>query len=891
MALAYVHHLKRHLILQIMKRFSETLIISALVIFSVMSFARASQKVIRVGVYQNKPKVFIDKKGVPRGFFIDILEHIARDENWKLIYVPGTWEQCLIRLQNQQIDLLLDVADSVTRIGLFDFSKESLFSNWAVIYVPKDSTVDSILDLREKTIAAMRGDVSYEEFKEKLKRLDIDCRFREVDSFASVFRAIDQGIVDAGLISRLFGLVNESQHHVRRTGIICCPKNLYFAVPKNKNRWLIRTIDQHIRQLKKDEQSVYYTSFMEWIEGIQPRRLPHWLVLTLVLTATMLALFVVGFIVLEIKVNAKTNELKKSNQELEAARQRLLSQMKSLETINDIANRLYRSLDYKSVVQQAVDSMANYSQSPLVAFFEYREGDDRMYLLASSGFENGLHHVCESLPIHGNLTGEAITAKKIIICNDIENDPRIEAKAYRSLVTMGLKSILAVPLMYGDDVFGVMNLLFKDKVQWEADQIETLLSIGKTIALALANARHVEQMKQEIANRTQAEKEKEKLQRQLMHAQKMEAVGTLASGIAHDFNNILQGIYGYVQVMMFNRKEGDPDLKFLKQIEEIALKASGVVRQLLTFSREIKSELKPTDLNQVIKHSLRLIERSLSKMIEIRLLLDPNLKLIRADNVQLEQVLLNLCINAGYAMGENGRLTIQTENIHLSKTQGDRVGLDSGSYVVLSITDTGHGMEKDVVERIFDPFFTTKKSGEGTGLGLSMVYGIVKQHGGHIICNSRPQYGTRFDIYFPAIDMDAVVASDAETQIRVQGSETILMVDDELPILDVSKHLLTQHGYTVITADTPEKAIRYYTRHKKTIDLVIMDIYMPKTSGFTCLERLLEIDPEIKVIMSSGQVTRKIRDDVLKAGGKGFIAKPYRIEALLATIRAVLTAG
>ncbi len=871
-----------------MKFFLKTSIISALILFGLFSFARASQKIIRVGVYQNKPKVFIDSRGVPKGFFIDILECIAKDENWKLVYVPGTWEQCLIRLQNQQIDLLLDVADSVTRIGLFDFSKESVFSNWAVIYVPEDSSIDSILDLRNKKIAAMRGDVSYEEFKDKLKRLDIDCHFKEVNSFADVFREIDQGVVDAGLISRLFGLENESHHHAKRTGVICCPKNLYFAVPKGKNLWVIRCIDQHIRNMKKDQKSIYYTSFMEWIEGIQPRGLPREFVLILLLTASTLVLFVAGFVVLKFKVNVKTNELKKSNRELEATRQRLLSRMRSLEKINDITNRLYRSLDYQAVVQQAVDSMANYSQSPLVAFFEYRREADRLTLLASSGFEKGLHHVCKSLPVHGNLTAEAIEAKKIMVCNDIENDPRIIADANRPLLEMGLKSIVAVPLIYGEDAFGVMNLVFREEMQWEADELETLFSIGKTIALALANARHVEQMKQEIANRNRAEKEKEHLQRQLMHAQKMEAVGTLASGIAHDFNNILQGIYGYVQVMRFKKKEGDPDLKILKQIEEIALKASGVVRQLLTFSREIKSELKPTDLNQVIKHSLRLLEKSLSKMIETRLLLGPNLKLIRADNVQLEQVLLNLCINAGHAMGESGRLTIQTENVCLSKAQAERLGIDSGNYVVLSITDTGRGMDKDIVERIFDPFFTTKKNGEGTGLGLSMVYGIVKQHGGHIICNSRPQYGTRFDIYFPAIDMGTGDVPGIETQIRAQGSETILVVDDEATITDVSKQLLTQHGYTVITFEIPEEAIEYYTQHKDTIDLVIMDIYMPKTSGLTCLARLLEIDPEIKVIMTSGKVSRKTRDDVLKAGAREFIAKPYSIEALLTTIREVL---
>jgi len=353
-----------------MMRFVKTGLLFALIFLSILSSAKGSQKTIRVGVYQNKPKVFVDNSGRARGFFIDILEYIAKKESWNLVYISGTWEQCLIRLKSNQIDLLVDVADSLARIEIFDFSKVSVFSNWAAIYVPKQSTINSVLDLRQKTIAAMRGDVSYEEFKQKLKRLDLPCRFKEVDCFADIFKKIDGGAVDAGLISRLFGLSHEQNYDARRTGIVCCPKNLYFAIPKNGDKSIINIIDQRLNYLKADENSIYYESLMKWIEGVRPQKLPNWLGLVLTLTAALLVLFMAGSVVLRMRVNAKTSELKKANAELETARQHMLSQMNSLKTINEIASRLYRSLDYNAVAQQAVDAMANFSQSPLVAFFE-----------------------------------------------------------------------------------------------------------------------------------------------------------------------------------------------------------------------------------------------------------------------------------------------------------------------------------------------------------------------------------------------------------------------------------------------------------------------------------------------------------------------------------------
>jgi len=314
-----------------------------LVFFSCFTLGLASQKTIRVGIYQNKPKVFVDQKGRAKGFFIDILGYIADKEGWQITYVPGTWEQCLYRLMNRRIDLLVDVADSVTRTGLFDFTHEDVFSNWAAIYVPAGSGIDSVLDLRHRTIVAMKGDISYEEFRRKLKRLDIACRYKEVDRFADVFRTIDQKKADAGIISRLFGLQNENNYHVKRTEIVCCPKNLYFAVPKRTNKFIIDAIDRHLRRLKQDDQSVYYTSLTRWVEGISSRKMPPWLMWVAVSAAGLLVLFGAGNIVLKRQVDARTRSLARSNEQLQQAqadRENLLKQLyqsQKMEAIGTLA--------------------------------------------------------------------------------------------------------------------------------------------------------------------------------------------------------------------------------------------------------------------------------------------------------------------------------------------------------------------------------------------------------------------------------------------------------------------------------------------------------------------------------------------------------------------------
>ena len=561
-----------------MKRFL-SLFLCGLVVISIPGYLIASNKTVKVGIYQNKPKVFIDSAGKPQGFFIDILNYIAAKEGWQLEYVASTWEKNLEKLAKAEIDLLLDIAESKRRAKLFDFNTESVFSNWAIVYVQKNSQIQSILDLKDKKIAAMKGDISYELFRRNIENLGIYSAFETVDNFSDVFEWVAQAKADAGIISRLYGLQHDATYNVDRSTIVCCPENLYFAVPKKKNQELIQKIDQHLYQLKRDDQSIYYSSLMKWIEGFSPWKFPAWLVWLMVLAGGILAVLAAGLVVLKKQVNLRTDELRKKNEEL--------------------------------------------------------------------------------------LT--------------------------------------------------------------------------------------------EIADRKLAEKEKEALQAQLFQSQKMEAVGALAGGIAHDFNNLMQAVLGFTEILLVDTMKSDPGYSELQGIRSVVKQAEVLTRQLLAFSSKVDSELRPVDLNLEVQKIKELLERTLPKMITIELDLQQNLNKILADSGQMEQILLNLALNASHAMPERGIITIETRSLVFDNdSRPSHWGTDQKEFVLLTVADTGHGIEKEIQNRIFEPFFTTKAPEQGTGLGLSVVYGIVKNHRGHIECHSEPGAGTRFHLFFPVIKSEKV---------------------------------------------------------------------------------------------------------------------------------------
>jgi len=379
------------------------------------------------------------------------------------------------------------------------------------------------------------------------------------------------------------------------------------------------------------------------------------------------------------------------------------------------------------------------------------------------------------------------------------------------------------------------------------------------------------------------------LRTQLMRAQKMEAIGTLAGGIAHDFNNLLQVVLGFSGLMIANPSLPDQFRRSIKSINKAALSGADLVSRLLTFARKTETWPTPLNLNDKIIQISELLDRTISKMIQIELRLSKNPALIDADASQIEQIIMNLAVNAGHAMPEGGKLVIETQTVNLDRAYClIHAEATPGPHILLSVSDTGTGMDKETVERIFEPFFTTKSHGTGTGLGLAMVYGIVKQHAGHTTCYSEPGEGTTFNIYFPAMVDESKPQETAELVVPKGGTETILLVDDDDSVRDVGKEMLLEYGYRVITASNGREALEIYSAERDSISLVILDLLMPMMSGKECLRGLFEIDPKVRILMVSGFVEDGGIRDVLDSGAWGFIGKPFDVPQLLEKIRKII---
>lgn len=381
------------------------------------------------------------------------------------------------------------------------------------------------------------------------------------------------------------------------------------------------------------------------------------------------------------------------------------------------------------------------------------------------------------------------------------------------------------------------------------------------------------------------------IEEQIRHTKKMEAIGTLSGGIAHEFNNLLMGIQGNTSLMLLNTKSDDTHYNRLKNIENLIQSGSKLTSQLLGYARKGRYQISPIDLNTLVKDTSYIFAKT-KKEIVINQELSTDLHLIEADRGQIEQVLLNLYINAADAMPAGGKLTITTANVTHENMGDGPYTPRPGNYVMLVITDTGIGMDKKTCERIFDPFFTTKEPGSGTGLGLASTYGIIKGHRGYINVESGKGKGTTFKIYLPAsktvVRNYETVASEEQLLAK---HETILLVDDEELIREVSREMLEAVGYNVLSAGSGKEAVNVYKKHQDTIDLVVLDLIMPEMGGGQVYDRLKEINPGVKVLLSSGYSINEEAMSIMKRGCDGFIQKPFRIINLSQKIQKILDKG
>ncbi len=399
---------------------------------------------------------------------------------------------------------------------------------------------------------------------------------------------------------------------------------------------------------------------------------------------------------------------------------------------------------------------------------------------------------------------------------------------------------------------------------------------------------YAQELKEQIEEHNRAEKGKKKLEAQLLHAQKMESIGTLAGGVAHDFNNLLMGMQGYASLILNDLDETHPHYNWARRIEGQVESGAELTRQLLGFARGGKYDVKLTDINEIIKKSSSMFGRT-KKEITIKEKYEQNPWTVEVDQGQIEQVLLNLYVNAWQAMPAGGYLYLETSNVTLDESSTKLYNAQPGRYVKISVTDTGTGMDEATQQMIFDPFFTTKERGWGTGLGLASAYGIMKSHGGIINVYSKKGHGSTFSIYLPAAD---TLLDGKEPAIRVEeikrGTETILLVDDEQTIIDVGKELLSKLGYKVLSAARGQEALDVFKTNKDKIDMVILDMIMPVMSGGEVYNRIKEISPDMKVLLSSGYSIDGEATEILKRGCDGFIQKPFNMKELSRKIREIM---
>jgi len=384
--------------------------------------------------------------------------------------------------------------------------------------------------------------------------------------------------------------------------------------------------------------------------------------------------------------------------------------------------------------------------------------------------------------------------------------------------------------------------------------------------------------------------ERRKLEQQLFHVQKMESIGTMAGGIAHDFNNILGGIMGYASLMKTKMGPDHPFFNYVDTIERGTQRAAELTSQLLTLAMGGTYHIVPVNLNDIILDTIKMLSRLFDRSVQVKTNLDKMLPTVEADYVLMQQVLMNLLMNACDAVPRDGMIVIETKVETISaETLSKHIEAQYGDYAVVSVSDNGVGIEPDIIQRIFDPFFSTKEKGKGTGLGLAVVYGVLKNLKGFVKVYSEPGKGSIFRVYLPVSGRPVGDQVIPEAERNLSGSETILIIDDEEDIRELASDMFGSYGYRVLLAADGEKACALYLEKQAEIDLVLLDMVMPKMGGLETFLQLRAINPQVKIILSSGYSENGRAQEIIKYGVAGFIQKPYQVQRLLAMVRQVLT--
>ncbi len=543
------------------------------------------------------------------------------------------------------------------------------------------------------------------------------------------------------------------------------------------------------------------------------------------------------------------------------------------EIVASLGKHALRREDLGELLARGLEFVRNALDVPMVALFEPVPGVEMLMMRTGTGWRDGtVGQLLQNSDANTQVTyalerGEAV----------VTTEGR-EAVGFHGLPLFrdhGVVSGISVVTSGPEGPSGVLGAYATEARTFGPGDVHFIQAVANILAAAI--------------ERKVAEEGLIQSQVRLQSVQKMEAIGRLAGGIAHDFNNLVQAIGGYTEMLLKRLPEGDPLHRSAEEIKKAGDRAAALTRQLLAFSRQQVLQPKILDLNRAVMMVHGLLRRLIGEDIELETVLAVDLGTVRADSAQLEQVLMNLAVNARDAMPDGGTLTVETRNVELTQDdQREAFAIQTGDYVLLSVADTGHGMDAETRARAFEPFFTTKP--QGTGLGLSTVYGIVKQSGGYIWLDSEVGMGTRVRIYLPRVEgeVDAVEPKRRQSRHAPRGSETLLLVEDEEGVRELIREWMSGHGYTVLAASNGLEALRLAEQHEGTIDLLIADVVMPQMGGPALAGRLLPRRPKMQVMYVSGYADEAIGDPEMLKAGAAFLQKPFTLDSLVRKVREIL---
>ena len=791
---------------------------------------------IKVGIFQLAPLVYIDDNGLPQGIFVDIIDEIAEKEKLNVEYVIGSWSEGLEGVKKGQLDLMTTVMHLERRESFLDFPKESVFNIWGQIYTHKNIYVSNIFDLEGKTVGVLNKGANGQNFISLISQFGIKCDIAYFDSQEAAADALSKKSIDAAVFTNVHGYHFQLSHQIRQTQIVFDPSYLKYATTKGENQQLLKIIDAYLSKWKADQKSIYYKIVDKHLGLTERKTIPAWVWRVIVYGAGSLAISLMGAFILMVfnrkmkeKVKEKTQDINKRMKELKClyTTSKLLENSESklemiFQNIVEIIpaawqypeitcskiifnNQEYRTDKFKtSIWKQSISiivdgqnkgsvevyylkEMPKVYEGPFLMeerdlineiadrigrFLERRQADEKRHKTEKKlkTSEEKYRSMMESMD------------DSLYICSP---DFRIEYMNSAMIKSTGYDAC-------GETCHKVMHGL-DEKCPW---CIFEKIKKGKSIRYEMVSPK--DNKTYQISNSPifNADGSVSKLsvfrdvtrvrelEKNLQQSQKMESIGVLAGGIAHDFNNILFPIIGHSEMVIEDLPDDSPFTESLNEITGAALRARDLVQQILTFSRQDNSELNLMKVQPVIKEALKLIRSTIPTTIEITQDIQPACRPIKADPTKIHQIVMNLATNAYHAMEENGgKLNLGLKEVVLNTSDLIEPGMNPGEYACLSVSDTGVGMAKELTKKIFDPFFTTKEKGKGTGMGLSVVHGVVKGMNGSIQVHSSPDKGTEFKVYFP-IEKSFFEKQSYQTDETIQGgTERILVVDDEIVIV------------------------------------------------------------------------------------------------------------